>query len=334
MTTTIAQLDETLRPGCECLVVANPAAASVTSDLVASVEAALRASPVLAAGASLRTRWTHAPGHARELAGSQHTADLVVAIGGDGTVSEVTQALAASGRDRLLCVVPAGSGNSTARSLWGDRTSEQVVALLAGDPPGRVRRRHLDLLRLHEPDLVSVLGASTGFLAQVLVDAEHVDPSLTGIDRYYAAAFAILADMPDHPTRVTVDGRVLSDGPTCSVAIGGGRFRARSFQFLPESVLDDGLLDVSSIGAVRGAAVDELAALIPTGEHLARPDVTYARGRVVVVERTDGLPLVAEFDGSVLTGIGSSLTAEVLPRAVSALAATDTMTGRHAVPAP
>jgi diacylglycerol kinase (ATP) len=319
---------ETVRPCRDCLLVVNPAAAAVTTEVVARIQGALHASPILASGAGVRTVWTDSPGHAGDIARSHQTTDLVVAVGGDGTVSEVTQALAASGRpDQVLCVIPAGSGNSMARSLWGDRTWEEVVELLAEKAAGRVRRRRIDLLRLHEVDVVSVLGASTGFLAQVLVDAEHVDPALTGIDRYYAAAAQILLDMPAHPTRVVVDGRILSDGPTSSVAVGGGRFRARAFQFLPESVLDDGLLDVSTIGALSGAAVDEVAASISTGQHLARPDVTYARGRVVVVERTDGCPLVAEYDGSVLTGIGSRLTAEVLPDALSVLAATDTTTG-------
>src|SRR5439155_19742652 len=129
---------------------------------------------------------------------------------------------------QVLCVIPAGGGNSTARSLWGDRTWEQVVDLLAEEPADRVRRRRLDLLWLHEPDVVSILGASTGFLAQVLVDAEHVDPALRGIDRYYAAALEILTDLPDHPTRVTTVGLVLSDGPTSSAAVGGGMIRARA----------------------------------------------------------------------------------------------------------
>lgn len=323
MTVTVPHTDQTAPPCRDCLVVANPAAAGVTTEVVAHIEAALEASAFLAPGATIRTRWTEAPDHAGTLVGA-HPADLVVAAGGDGTVREVTQALADSGSEQVLCVIPAGSGNSTARSLWGDRSWQEVLDLLADGPVRRTRRRGIDLLRLHEPDLVSVLGASTGFLAQVLVDAEQVDPAITGIDRYYVAAAQTLVAMPAHPTRVTVDGRVLSDGPTSSVAVGGGRFRARSFQFLPESILDDGLLDISTIGALSGADVDEITALIPTGQHLGHPLVTYARGRVVVVERTDGRPLVAECDGSVLTGIGSRLTVEVLPNALSVLAACDT----------
>ena len=42
-------------------------------------------------------------------------------------------------------------------------------------------------------------------------------------------------------------------------------------QFLPESVLDDGLLDVSTIGAPKGADVDEIAASITTGSFWDTP---------------------------------------------------------------
>jgi diacylglycerol kinase (ATP) len=108
-----------------------------------------------------------------------------------------------------------------------------------------------------------------------------------------------------------------------SVAVGGGRFRAWSFQFLPESLLDDGLLDVSTIDALTPAAAAELVPLVASGQHLGRPDVRYARGTTVIVERTDGLPLVAEADGSVLDAVGSHLTIEIVPNAVLALAATD-----------
>ena len=58
-----------------------------------------------------------------------------------------------------------------------------------------------------------------------------------------------------------------------------------------------------------------------TGQYLGRPDVRYARGTSVIVERTDGLPLVAEFDGSPWDAASSRLTVEIVPSALLALAA-------------
>jgi diacylglycerol kinase (ATP) len=167
----------------------------------------------------------------------------------------------------------------------------------------------------------AVLGASAGFLAAVLVGARSADPALTGIDRYFAASVDVMAAMPDHPTRVTVDGVVLREGRLSSVAVGGGRFRARFFQFLPDSLLDDGLLDVSTIDALDATTVQEMAPLITEGTHLGRPEVRYGRGRQVLVERTDGGRLVAEFDGCVWDAAGSRLTVEVVPAALRVLAA-------------
>jgi diacylglycerol kinase (ATP) len=297
----------------DCLTIINPSAASVNSHLGREIEDWLseRAKTV-------RTEWTAAPGHAADLVREHADAGLVIAVGGDGTVNELIQGIAAH---QVVLPLPLGSGNSTARNLFGDRDWRQVLDLL--DRPGACTVRHLDLLRLAQAGVVAVLGTSTGFLAQVLIGARAVDPAIKGVDRYFTAAADVLGAVPDDPTRVTVDGVVLADGPMSSVSIGGGRFRAWSFQFLPRSVLDDGLLDVSAIEALEPAAVAELVPLMPAGQHLDRPYVRYGRGSRVVVERTDGLPLVAEFDGSVWDAAGPRLTVDVLPNALLALAAVD-----------
>ena len=296
----------------DCLVLVNPSAGAADASMAREIMDRLSGR-----ARTVRTAWTQAPGHAAELVREHADAGLIIAVGGDGTVAELIQGMTGN---QIVCALPVGSGNSTARNLFGDRNWRQVLGLL--DDPGAFTVRNLDLLRLVEPGVTAVLGASTGFLAQVLCDAGAVDPALRGIDRYYASAAGVLQAMPDHPTRVTVDGIVLADGPMASVAVGGGRYRAWSFQFLPESLLDDGLLDVSTIAALSPAAVAELVPLLPAGKHLGRPDVRYARGTSVIVERTDGLPLVAESDGSVLD-VGSRLTIEILPNALLALAATD-----------
>lgn len=321
MTALIDAIERDVVSASDCLIVANPAAAGVDADTVRDISARLARR-----ARTLRTVWTEGPGHATALLQRHRDAGLVVAVGGDGTVNELVQAIPADPlRQPILCALPAGSGNSTARNLFGDRDWRQILDLL--DSPQSCRVRRLDLLRLVEPGLIAVLGAATGFLADVLVRARDVDADVTGIGRYYAAAVGVLQAMPAHPTRVSVDGVVLADGPTSSVAVGGGRFRARTFQFLPESVLDDGLLDVSTIDALDADAVAELLPLIPAGAHLGRPDVHYTRGRRVVIERTDGHPLVAEFDGSVWDGAGPRLTIEVVPAALSVLGSIDSPCG-------
>lgn len=60
---------------------------------------------------------TERPGHASELAAEarDNHADIVVAVGGDGTVNEVARSLVHS--DSALGILPCGSGNGLARHL-------------------------------------------------------------------------------------------------------------------------------------------------------------------------------------------------------------------------
>lgn len=305
------------------LLVANPAAAGVTEALVEELEH--RLAPRCGA---LATVWTAEPGHAGEVASAAstvHGMSLVVALGGDGTAREVADGTARGlghwpfGGPRrhgpAVLTLPGGSGNSTSRNLWGDLGALEVLDLVLD---GRHRVRHLDLVRVVDADVPVLLGISTGFLAEVLIRARTV-AGLHGIDRYYAAAAEVLAQMPVEPTAVWVDGALIHDGPASLVAVGGGRFRAHDFQFLPDSVLDDGELDVCVIGPLTGAAVDEVAALVPTGGHLERPEVTYRRGRRVTIASRTHRSLVAEYDGEVWDGARRAFSVEVVPAAVPVL---------------
>jgi diacylglycerol kinase (ATP) len=314
--TTLLERSPVDAPAGHALVLANPAAAAVTADLVGAVTERL--------GAGTTAVRTTGPGHASALAADAvDEVDTIVVLGGDGTVREAAEGIARAcghwpgsvGRRAraALLVLPAGSGNSVARNLWGTREWPEILGL-ALDPAGS-RRCSIDLMHVAETDVGVLLGASSGFLADVLIAARRVRGK-TGLDRYWAGAAEVLADMPAYSVRVLVDGVVLHDGPASVAAVGGGRYRANAFQFLPRSVLDDGLLDVCTIGPLAGPAVSEMAALLPEGKHLSRADVGYGRGRVVTIERTDGVPLVAEYDGEVWSDPGTTLTMRVIPGAV------------------
>ena len=58
-------------------------------------------------------------GHAAELAAQAVGVDLIVTLGGDGTINEVVNGLLNSGRDDLpmLATIPGGSANVLARAL-------------------------------------------------------------------------------------------------------------------------------------------------------------------------------------------------------------------------
>lgn len=323
----------------DCLIVANPAAGTVSEAVVEEVaRIAARHLP------SVRAFWTTRRGeataevrrHVAQAAGEGRRG-VVAAVGGDGTVSEVVEGLvghsgsrqSGSGRDdvlrsfdQALFVVPAGTGNSNYRSHWGELPWQDALEAGLSGLPGTVTR--LDLARVPELEELVVLGAGAGLTAKVLESAREVP--LTGRARLAAALDHAAARFTPYEGRVTVDGVVLHEGKTVLANVGGGPYRAWQYTVLPHSVLDDGLLDVCVVGAEVDAV--EVPRLLRGAKHIGLPGVYYGQGRQVVIERIDGAPLCFEHDGELKAGIGPRFTVDVLPGALPTLCAPARINGK------
>ncbi|WP_320783239.1 diacylglycerol/lipid kinase family protein [Streptomyces sp. CRN 30] len=237
--------------------------------------------------------------------------DLVVAMGGDGTVGEVIAGMTDGHRpaSAALAVVPAGTGNSGYRMVWGRLPWQDALrAALAAPSPDAVARR-VDLALLVETGALVFLGACSGVIAEALETARGIP--LTGPARYERALAETARAFSPYPGRVTVDGAVVHEGGTVFANVGGGRVRGGQYLVLPRSDPDDGLLDVCVFGSP--AAATEVAGLTLTGAHLDRQGVVYARGRTVRVERLDGRPLRYEHDGELQPPGPTTMTLRVLP---------------------
>jgi diacylglycerol kinase (ATP) len=290
------------------IVVANPAARGVTSELLAEIDAVLEASSTRVT--SLRTRRAgdattlvaDAVGALGPEAGAPGT---VIAVGGDGTVQEVAEGVARglsswpSPAPRparaAMFIVPAGAGNSAYLAMWPDVTWQDA---LRGAHAADRRLRYVDLLCVRETECATFLGVNIGLgarVAELLAGAGHVDESVRG-----AAILQALQDAAAFPGRVVVDGQMLFEGSISQVCIGGvRRFLGGAFEFLPRAELDDGLLDVCVIAEFGPDDLAELGPLVPGGRHIGHPLVRYAKGTSARVERTDGKPLTYEHDGDV-----------------------------------
>jgi diacylglycerol kinase (ATP) len=290
------------------LIIANPAAGSVTPALVWELVGVCRRRVE-----RVSVRWTTAPGDAFRIAESS-VDTVVVAVGGDGTAREVAAGLASAwpADQPPMLIVPAGTANSCYHTLWGDSPWQSTVETCLAAPT--VRR--LDLARVG--GRLVFAGASAGFSARGIHEARalttHVGPS-----RYQAALVNLIPRYRPYPGRVVVDGREVHSGPTLLVNVGGSRFRGGRFELLPHSRQDDGLLDVCVLDGA--SSVPEMMALTRTGSHVSRPGVVYERGRQVRIERTDGQPLWFEHDGEVLPLGPSEYTVDIVPAAVPVLAA-------------
>src|SRR5262245_6992130 len=106
------------------LLVINPMASSVTSSVRTSVER------LLARDHELSVVQTEYRGHAIEIAraAAKDDTEVVVALGGDGTLNEVINGLA--GSDVALGVIPGGTTNVFSRTIGMTNDTGQATARL------------------------------------------------------------------------------------------------------------------------------------------------------------------------------------------------------------
>ena len=313
-----------------------------------ALEAALRAE-----GVAFTLVETVAPGHAERLAreaAAEH--DVVVAVGGDGTIHEVARGVFGTGA--RMGVLPLGTGNDFAHAIgMPDDLGAAVRALLAAEPVpvdvGRVRwqeRADGGAFATHEALFTNCLG--TGFDALAARGAQRLK-FLGGRTAYLAAVLRSLwlwrqpvatitlqtAMEPEpvlaaaevggaaqaEPARLGLppgEGEALHDGRFFLVEVGNGFSVGGGFLLTPDAVVDDGLLDVCLVDRVSTKRVLQVLPKAFTGAHVCEPEVTIRRARRVTIRSEAPLPVQA--DGENLTVGARVIDVEVIPGALSLLA--------------
>jgi diacylglycerol kinase (ATP) len=221
-------------------------------------------------------------------------AELVIAGGGDGTVSDVTQGLL--GSQAVLGVLPLGTGNDFARALRMPLEVEPALAVLAGADRGH--RRPIDVLEVvHEGGTRLCIDALNGGLAATI--RENLDDGLKvrlGPLAFVWAALGSLTALERWPITFRVDGGDAHSSEVVSFIVANTGTVGGGLAVAPNARLDDGCFDLV---IVRGDA--SLAQLTMTairarfGDIFASHCVDHIRGsRLELLEYDDGLRFTAD----------------------------------------
>jgi diacylglycerol kinase (ATP) len=228
--------------------------------------------------------------------------ELVAAVGGDGTAREVAAGLAGSPTPMLI--IPAGTGNSSYRELFGPVSWRDLLPLaMAG---GGLRA--VDLNRVQPLGELSLLGFSAGWFAQI-VELAAADTDTGGPAKYAAAAMATAAAPGSFEAQVELDGSPIAGG-----RLGGAKIRGGVFPVLPESSLEDGLLEVLCVDAVDSEGFGEVMDKVLRGVDASDPRVHRGRGRSLLIRSGAALP--AEVDGDLWDKHSGETRLEVVPGAL------------------
>jgi len=260
-------------------------------------------------GIEYELHYTNEPQEAIDVAkwGIDEGFKRIVAMGGDGTVNEVVNGML--GRDAVLAVIPAGSGNDFVRMLGIPADPLDAIDLLTGG-----RERTIDLGRIAD-DRCFVNGVGIGIDAQVARDVLQME-RLRGAAAYVSAAVKEVFRFKAFPVTIeSVDWRL--DVGCLSIGVANGKYAGGGFKLAPKADVVDGLIDVSAIEDY--SKVERLVRLplVRAGKHLRWQKVHYRQ----LSEATIASPskLIAHIDGESYRLPSDPFGVRVLPNALRVL---------------
>ncbi len=178
--------------------------------------------------------FTEYHGHGSILAAEavKNGADILVAVGGDGTINEV--AAEVEGTDKLMGIIPFGSGNGLARSLGIPIRNVQAIQ--------RINNLHvskIDSGTFNGRKFFNMAGI--GFDAQI--SSRFAENVKRGLSSYIKIAFSEVSNYRSQYYRLNIDGKEC-EHKAFMISIANSSQYGNNAHISPFASLNDGLLDI------------------------------------------------------------------------------------------
>ena len=238
---------------------------------------------------------TRAPGDGTLLA-RESCSDIVVAVGGDGTVSEVASGLI--GTDKVLGILPCGSGDGLALHLGISRDPVRAVRALN---EGCITA--IDVAQMDGRPFFCTAGV--GLDAAVSLD--FAQSGKRGLNTYITTAWEDWKHRTPDRYVVETDTEAWA-GEALFITVGNANQWGNKARIVPHASLRDGMLDVTVVQPFGTLEIPDLAARLMAGKADTSRHVRSFRGTHVHIHRDHPGP--AHFDGDPFEA-GTDLDLEV-----------------------
>ncbi len=244
--------------------------------------------------------YTTAPGHATEISRTAAGGgmDVVVAVGGDGTVNEVAAGLV--GTATAMAIVPAGSGNGLARHLKIPMNQKRAIEVI-----NRYNILKIDTATINDQLFVNVAGV--GFDASVA--KKFAVAGKRGFSTYLRITTNSYKNYEPRQYTLVVDGKVIKRRALLISFANSSQF-GNNTSIDPAASVTDGYIDVCIVGKMPYWKAVFLAPLLFLKKFDQTKYIEIIRAKEVILRRRKGKSIHLDGDPKVM---GKELTMKINP---------------------
>lgn len=218
--------------------------------------------------------------------------DLIVAVGGDGTLNEVVSGVSVFESRPKIGLIPMGTTNDFARAVHIPRDINKAVDIII---EGNSIPVDVGLMN-DDRHFINIAGG--GRLTELTYEVPSKLKTMLGQMAYYLKGIEMIPSIRSSKVRIEYDGQVFDDhammfliGLTNSV----GGFE----KLAPDASINDGKFTLLILKELNMAEFIRVASLALRGEHLLDPHVIYAKASEISVSSDERvlLNLDGEYGG-------------------------------------
>lgn len=269
-------------------------------------------------GFNFKVSYTSHHGEAIELArkAADKGMDLIVSIGGDGTVNEIVNGIMKSKNNPSLGIIPLGWANDFIKSVNIPSDITQACQILV---QGKIKKIDIGVIN-SQIYFANICGV--GFDAEVAQLANQMKskhPNLRILSAFvyvFATVKKLLSPFSYHNVKIKFNGQKIHS-KILFIAISNGIFYGGRFKITPKAILDDGLLEICLVEEMGRFKYLSIIPKVFKGTHASIKGISFYRAKEVVIESSE--IILAQVSGEVIEG-QKKFTITLLPKSLKLIA--------------
>jgi diacylglycerol kinase (ATP) len=250
--------------------------------------------------------YTDSPGQATLLCREavEHGTEVIVAVGGDGTVNEIGQELV--GTKSSLGIIPTGSGNGLARHLKIPSNSKKAIRVI-----NQYKIHKIDTATINDKVFLSIAGIGyDAFVAKKFSKAAR---------RGFFSYFRIVSgEYPSYKPRkyvLNIDGKTITRKALLIAFANSNQF-GNNASIDPQAAIDDGFIDLCILRRIPLLLIPFYVPLLFTKMFHKTQYIEIIHAKEATITRKKGKTM--HFDGDPIT-MGKTLEMKVNPLSLNVI---------------
>ena len=197
-------------------------------------------------------KFTEYAGHAVELAQqfSRDKADVIVAVGGDGTLNEVVNGMIHASSNAVLGHIPMGTANDFSKTIELNKDIDQFISLLKNNTTKTIDIGKVTCLNKKEEIIRYFINIADAGLGGYVANTLNKSKKLLGPNfTYFQAIIKGIIRFKKPLVKIKI-GNISYEGKLMSIAICNGTTFGSGLIISPEAILDDGKFHITLLGDV------------------------------------------------------------------------------------